>query len=54
MRVARDRPLETRMDRGFRNVLNRIKNKGTPDDQIVSPADSQDGAHVVESLAPMW
>ena len=23
-----------------------------PDDQIVSPADSQDGAHVVESLAP--
>ena len=30
MRVARDRPLETRMDRGFRNVLNRIKNKGTP------------------------
>ena len=30
MRVARDHPLEIRMDRGFRNVLNRTKNERTP------------------------
>lgn len=34
MRVARGRASETRMDRGFRNVLNRTKNKRTP--QIAS------------------